>query len=253
MERRPYENVFLQSAIEAPRTAEDLFIWRDHNQAVSGVVYFGAHAVLAADDDTAVDAFAVEARRHPGMRSFVGPADRLAHFWTRVQVWHPQPSIVRGRQPLYALVPAALNAPERVAIRRAVPDEAEAIAGNSAEMMIGELGYDPRERSGFTSNVRRAIEAGLWWVWNSEGELRFQCNIGARTSRTAQIQGVWTPPALRGHGYARAALGSISAALLDECATLSLYVNDFNRPAIALYEQLGYVQVATFATYLFTT
>jgi predicted GNAT family acetyltransferase len=84
-----------------------------------------------------------------------------------------------------------------------------------------------------------------------DDELRFQCNVGARTRQTAQIQGVWTPPEFRGRGYARRALGSIAADLLDETATLSLYVNDFNQPAIALYERLGFAYVATFATYLF--
>ena len=32
--------------------------------------------------------------------------------------------------------------------------------------------------------------------------------VGARTAVTAQIQGVWTPPALRGRGYATRALAS---------------------------------------------
>ncbi len=237
--------------IETPRGAEDIFVWRDHNQTIGGIVYFGAHVVLAADDNAAVDAFAVEARRHPGLRSFVGPAERIAHFWTRVRAWHRPPALIRANQPLYALLPEALARTERVAVRRAHPDEAERIATNSAEMMIVELGYDPRERSGFTTNVRRAIEHGLWWVWMVNDELRFQCNVGARTPRTAQIQGVWTPPEFRGRRYATLALGSIAAEMLSETATLSLYVNDFNRPAIALYEGLGFVQTATFATYLF--
>jgi len=237
--------------IETPRSAENIFVWRDHNRTIGGVVYFGAHVVLAADEDAAIDAFAVEARRHPGLRSFVGPAERIAHFWMRVRSWHRPPVLVRSHQPLYALVPEALAAPERVAVRRAHPDETDLIATNSAEMMIVELGYDPRERSGFQTNVRRAIEHGLWWVWVEDDELRFQCNVGARTRHTAQIQGVWVPPDLRGRGNARRALGSIAGELLGETATLSLYVNDFNDSAIALYERLGFVRVATFATYLF--
>lgn len=227
-------------------------MWRDHNRALGGVAYFGLHAVIAATDAAAIDAFAVEVRRHARVRSIVGRAEHVERLWSRLRDWHPAPTIVRERQPLYVLVPEALVAPDRVPIRRAQAEEAERVATNNAEMMIGELGYDPRARRGFAANVRRAIEHGLWWVWVHDGELRFQCNVGARTARTAQLQGVWTPPELRGRGYGRMALGSITAALLEESPTLSLYVNDFNTRAIGLYERLGYAQVATFATYLFS-
>jgi predicted GNAT family acetyltransferase len=39
--------------------------------------------------------------------------------------------------------------------------------------------------------------------------------------------------------------------LLASNATLSLYVNDFNRDAIALYERTGFVQSGTMSTLLF--
>jgi predicted GNAT family acetyltransferase len=169
-----------------------------------------------------------------------------------VNAWYRAPSIVRARQPLYALWPQALADIPPVPVRLARTDETELVAEHSAHMIIGELGYDPRaQRATFTTSVRRAIEAGTWWVWIEDGALRFQCSVGPRTPLTAQLQGVWTPPGVRGRGYATRALASIVRAVLAGVPTTSLYVNDFNHEAIALYERVGFVQVGELATYLF--
>jgi predicted GNAT family acetyltransferase len=159
---------------------------------------------------------------------------------------------VRSAQPLYLLTADALVATDDVSVRPATVAEAELVAEHSAQMILGELGYDPRaSRAGFVTTIRRSIASGLWWVWIVDGVLRFQCNIGPRSASTAQLQGVWTPPALRGHGYATLALAAIARRLLRHERSLTLYVNDFNGPAIALYERLGFRRVGTFATYLF--
>jgi len=232
---------------------DDVLLSRTREGAVDGLVYFGAQLVVAADGAPALDAFAVEARKHLGLRSFVGPKTAVDGVWQRVRSWHAQPQIVRATQPLYLLEREALRAgrPEPE-VRLARDDEAELVAENSAEMILAELGYDPRvARSVFVAMVRRAIAAGVWWVWIVDGALRFQCNVGPRTAATAQIQGVWTPPAARGNGWATLALGAIAGRLLERERTLSLYVNDFNAPAIALYERLGFRRIGTFATYLF--
>jgi uncharacterized protein len=65
------------------------------------------------------------------------------------------------------------------------------------------------------------------------------------------VQGVWTPPALRGHGYATRALAATTRRLLATTPTVSLYVNDFNTAAIALYDRIGFTRVGELATYLF--
>ncbi|GAC1658566.1 MAG: GNAT family N-acetyltransferase [Candidatus Elarobacter sp.] len=236
-----------------PGARDAIVLSRDFRGNVSGLVYYGAQLVVAADDESAIDAFAVETRKHRGLRSFVGPKDVVDRLWSRVQTWHLQPSIVRDVQPLYALTPASLRDTGRdVEVRRARESEAELIAEHSGQMILAELGYDPRaNRSGFTSTVRRAIAQGLWWVWVVDGTLRFQLNIGPRTGSTAQLQGVWTAPEQRGKGYASLALAAIARRLFATEATLSLYVNDFNAPAIELYERLGFTRVGTFATYLF--
>jgi predicted GNAT family acetyltransferase len=249
--------VFLQWVLEGghgPNSPDELVMYRNYRGRVTGLVYFGSQLVLAADDDAALDAIAVETRKHRGgLRSFVGPKDAVDGLWTRVQSWHPAPIIVRDQQPLYALRPEALvdGVPD-VPVRRAVDADTAIVAENSALMILNELGYDPRaNRATFAAAVRRGIALGLWWVWIEDGALRFQCNAGPHSAATLQIQGVWTPVAQRGQGYAAHALAAVARRLFATEATLSLYVNGFNVAAIAVYERIGFTRVGTLATYLF--
>jgi predicted GNAT family acetyltransferase len=252
---RPFENAFLHWVLDGghgPYAPDELVLDRKRDGTVRGVIYYGAQLVVAADESAALDAFAIETRKYPGLRSFVGPKRAVDGIWNRVKTWHRAPVLVREHQPIYALWPQSIEAYDDVAVRLARADEAELVADNSARMILGELGYDPRgQRATFVAGVRRAIEFGTWWVWVVDNELRFQCNIGARTPVTAQLQGVWTPPQVRGRGYATKALAAISRRLLAENPTVSLYVNDFNTEALALYDRVGYTRVGELATYLF--
>jgi len=236
-----------------PGAPDEIVLSRDARGRPNGLAYFGTQLVIAADDAGAVDALATELRKHRGPRSFVGPKDAVDALWERVRDWHPRPSIVRAVQPVYALAPDGLRyAGDDVTVRRARDEDAAVIADHSARMILGELGYDPRaNRPAFTAAVRHAIALGLWWVWIVDGRLRFQLNVGPRTESTAQLQGVWTPPEQRGNGYAALALAGVARRLFTTEASLSLYVNDFNAPAIALYERLGFSRVGTFSTLLF--
>ena len=230
---------------------DSVLVWRAQDRQIAGAAFFGPQIVIAADDVAAIDSFATEARQRPPARMIVGPRTITNHFWARVRTWYQTPSLIRPSQPVYALETAPQGSDD-VPVRKARLDELELIAANSAEMMVVELGYDPRvHRANFLQGVARLIERGWWWVWIEDGALRFQCNIGSQTTQTAQIQGVWTPPDLRHKGYATRALREICRRLLTGVPSVSLYVNDFNVDAIALYERLGFVRTGEFTTYLF--
>ena len=254
LSRAPYVNVFVTYLALydlSPATRQRILVAYDGDRPC-GVAYFGRQLALACDD-AAVDRFAHEARRHRGERMIIGERSVVRAYWERVREWHQKPRLVRDRQLVMAvdrerLRPCAGN----VIVRHARPDEWRSVAKSSAALIRQELDYDPeRAAADFNANVREMIERNLWWVGESDGTLCFFCNIGPWCERTAQLQGIWTPPELRGRGLAAASFGAICKRLLEHSPTLSLYVNDFNREAVELYERAGFEHVADFQTLLF--
>jgi len=183
----------------------------------------------------------------------VAPRDTAERYWKFVEARHAPVRLARESQPVLAVDRATLRGDANgMLVRRARPDEWETVASNSAAMIREELDYDPRAGSAeFDGIVRNSIERGAWWVGEVDGIICFFCSEGPYSAHTLQLQGIWTPPALRRKGFAKHALFAICKALLGKYPTLSLYVNDFNTPAIALYESLGFKQVAEFSTLLF--
>jgi uncharacterized protein len=219
---------------------------------VHGVAYCGRQLAIAAEPQ-ALPSFAENSRRRRGERMIIGARDTVRAFWALVAAWHPHPRLVRDRQLVMMLDRAHLQPYERrTTVRHARADEATAVADGSAQMVRQELEYDPRRGSpDFAPAVRRMIDRKLWWVGLDDGRICFFCNIGPWCERTVQLQGIWTPPALRGRGLATASLAAICDRLLGVSPTISLYVNDFNERAIALYRRVGFEHVGDFQTILF--
>jgi uncharacterized protein len=252
--RAPYLNVFLSHMLlhdPAPETRRKLAVARD-GDAIAGVGYWGRQVVLAAEP-SALAEFADYARRHRGERMIVAPRETVAAYWDLVRAWHVPPRLVRDRQLVMAVDRRHLRRDgPPVLVRHAHIDEWNEVADGSAEMIRHELSYDPRRNAPeFGLGIRRMIERKLWWVGERDGRLCFYCNVGPWSPQTAQLQGIWTPPELRGQGLATASLAAICDRLLEISPTLSLYVNDFNEPAIALYRRVGFHHTGDFQTLLF--
>lgn len=234
-------------------TRSALYVYVDERAQIAGAAFFGRQVVLAAQSDAAIDAFAEMAPAYRFERMVVAPRPTVERFWARVRAWHAPPRAVRESQPVLAVDSHTLRGDRNgVIVRRARSTEWEAVAHNSAKMIEHELEYDPRSFAAeFNANVRMMIDRGLWWVGESDGKLCFFCNAGPRSAQTLQLQGIWTPPNLRGRGLATSALYGICRQLLEDSPSLSLYVNGFNEPALRLYDRTGFRRVGEFQTLLF--
>ncbi|MDQ2992590.1 MAG: GNAT family N-acetyltransferase [Candidatus Eremiobacteraeota bacterium] len=255
LERKPYENVFLihASLYASPAIRTSLHVALDDVGEIAGVAFFGRQVVPAANDD-ALKAFVDLGVTHKRERMIVGPLEQVAHYWELVGPRHTKPSAIRQRQPLLAVTPGSLRGENNmVHVRLARAGDCDEITGNAAQMIEGELGYDPRDRSpgDFEAGVAQMIERELWWVGEDAAGLCFQLNVGPYSDQTTQLQGIFTSPTRRGHGLATASLAGICRRLLEESPSLSLFVNDFNTAALQLYGRTGFEEVGAFRSILF--
>jgi predicted GNAT family acetyltransferase len=203
----------------------------------------------------AATAFADRARR-AGRRcsTIVGPAAAVAPLWERLEpVWGP-PRDVRPRQPLLAIDgPPCVAAEPRV--RPVRPAELETLLPAAVAMFTEEVGVSPLRTdggAGYRARLVELIRAGHSLAWIESGEVLFKAEIGAVSRSACQIQGVWVKPSHRGRGIGAAG----TAAVVEYARTaiapvVSLYVNDFNAPARAAYERVGFGEVGRYASVLF--
>jgi hypothetical protein len=260
LDRRPYENVFgswLAGSGQIERGAGTALVWRDDRDEIAGFCYYGAQIVPcalteagSASEHEAIAAFAEFARTISPPRMIVGSRRNVEAFWPLVKSRLGPAQAVRASQPLYALTRKDLRGGRAdAAVGRATRAELDEIVPHSAAMIAGETGSDPRRANAdFRGRTARIIDAGWWWRYRILGQLAFMCNVGSASAHTAQVQGVWSPPGMRGKGHAARGLAAICDHLLDEHPSLCLFVNDFNAPALALYERVGFGRVGEFAT-----
>jgi hypothetical protein len=94
--------------------------------------------------------------------------------------------------------------------------------------------------------LRRIHEQSIF-LWE-DGEPVSLAAAGRRTQNGVSIGPVFTPPALRGRGYASACVAALSQRLLDEGAAFCTLFTDLGNPTSnKIYQQVGYRPVCDFS------
>jgi ribosomal protein S18 acetylase RimI-like enzyme len=249
LDRNPVRDVFIASRILHDGALSSLGpspLWGAFDEGrLRGLLHVGPNLVPATDDEAACEALANAAGGLYPTRMLVGERATVELLWSIVGSSYPAPREVRRRQFVYATDPDQL-APDPKAgpgiARLAERSDEDRVLELSAAMYTEEMGENPlaRDADGYRRRVRMLISRGWTYVYDVGGRLQFKMDVGCASHRTAQIQGVYVPPALRSRGVGTTAMTACCNLALSRHPNLSLYVNDFNAPAIALYERIGF-------------
>ncbi|MEP7160277.1 MAG: GNAT family N-acetyltransferase [Dermatophilaceae bacterium] len=208
-------------------------------------------------DEAAASAFADKLRRSQHQFSSIfGPGPQVAWLWDELRPWWRRPQEVRARQPLLVIGPhEALGVVPDKRVRPAEADELEVLIPAAAAMFTEEIGYPPYTdrmgESGYRYAVRGLLVRQRAYVIVEGGRVVFKADLGSLGVGAGQIQGVWVDPEFRGRGIAAPAMARVVELVRREVDWVSLYVNDYNLPAMHTYERVGFRRAGLFATVLF--
>jgi len=255
LNKEPARNVFFRSRIHdgVDEQSAPLWGWYEDGELRSAL-YVGPNLVPADLTDAAVEAFAHRLQEQGRTyASIVGERRDVEALWKLLNGHWPAARLIRTSQP-YMVLEQKLQ-PTAPDVRSMTAADLDSYVRASAAMFTSEVDIDPSLLSGmgYRMRVQDTIRRGLaFGVTDAQGITRFKTDVGCVTDDYCQIQGVWVHPELRGLALSRQWLATAIALIQREWSpNVCLYVNDFNKPALALYRRLGFQPIAEYQTIFF--
>jgi uncharacterized protein len=194
--------------------------------------------------DALVGRLLQEGQDLPGVTAAIPEIEAFVGAWTAAR---DVDAVLAQRQGIYEVrevqpTPTAPGAP-----RPATPADRELVV--SWMMAFGDEALpDPpeAERQARMAESRLAAteHAGLW-LWEDDGRPVSMCGYGSETPNGIRIGPVYTPPELRGRGYATSLVAAQTSWLLGAGRTFAFLYTDLDNPTSnALYRRIGYRMVA---------
>jgi predicted GNAT family acetyltransferase len=168
----------------------------------------------------------------------------------------PRETSLDSREDLFTVRLADVRVPEplasgRVACRRPRADELELAARWRLDFSREALGRDGGLDAA-RAEVGRLQELGWHWILLEGDRPVAYSAFNARLPDVVQVGGVWTPPDLRGRGYARAVVaGSLLEARTAGATGAVLFTGEENVSARRVYEALGFRVVGDYGLVIF--
>ncbi|MBA8796268.1 hypothetical protein FHX74_003921 [Friedmanniella endophytica] len=256
----PVTNVFVASRIRSsgvePRQLGCPLWGYEEDGVLRALCHAGSNLIPVNADSVAVAAFVDYAGAHRSCSSIIGPSPVALDLWQRLgERWGSSWSSVREvrpHQPVMAIDTEPSIAPDP-RVRRVTLDHWDAYYQAAVQMYTEEVGVSPLQGNpaGYRYYVRQLITSGRAFAVFDQDRVVFKADLGSVSASVTQVQGVWLDPSLRGRGMAPPAMAAVVQLARAVAPTVSLYVNDYNAPARATYERVGFRTVGEFATILY--
>lgn len=257
LSKNPVENVFVASRVRAAGVEQASLgcpVWGyEYDGALRALCHAGSNLVPVGADDGALDAWTEFAGPQRMCASIIGPAPAAIALWSRLgERWGPcwsEARDVRPHQPVMMINHDPVI-PPNLAVRRVTLEHWDAYTDAAVKMYTEEIGVSPVQGNpaGYRFYVRQLITSGRAFGLFDGNRVLFKADLGSVSGSVCQVQGVWLDPELRGRGLAAPAMAAVVQLARTLVPTVSLYVNDYNRPARATYARVGFTEVGEFAT-----
>lgn len=257
--RNPVSNIFLASHLESTRSAGPTaaggqILGYFDGPELASACWAGANIVPVEADAHPAKAFGrYLSRSGRSFSSIFGPAGAVLPLWAELESTAPAPFDVRQNQPLMAISTTPAIGPHP-GLRFSTMDDFDSLLPACVAMFEEEVGYSPliggeahyKQRIASFINRKHSMVA-----YDDDGQVIFKAELGSVSSQVTQIQGVWMNPSHRGRKLSASYLAAVVKLAQQHAPVTSLYVNDYNAPAMASYLKVGFERVGTFATILF--
>lgn len=183
----------------------------------------------------------------PGVLAEDNLALRFARAWAQTA---GVPYRVAMRERAYDLRQVILpSRPPAGCLRQATSADQDLIAAWHLAFSLEALSRGSDEDS--RKAAARLIPAGAAFLWEDEKPVSMAV-LTRPTPHGGTVTGVYTPPALRGRGYASACVAALSQRLLDSGKQFcNLFTDLANPTSNSIYQKIGYRPVCDFTEYRF--
>jgi GNAT superfamily N-acetyltransferase len=186
----------------------------------------------------------------PGVVGALPEVDAFAEAWAHASGSTPR---VRMRQGVYAaraaVIPGDVSGELRFASRADRQLLVDWLTAFQAEALPDDA---PHVNPDEVVASRLESQRGGLALWMDGGTPVSLCGYGGRTPHGIRIGPVYTPPDLRGRGYASALVARVTASLLESGRDYCFLYTDLANPTSnRIYKNVGYEEVCESADYAF--
>lgn len=174
-------------------------------------------------------------------------AQRFAELWTaRTQRTHR----VKTAERIFRLTKIIRPRPVGGRLRPAKPGDVDLVTRHFAAFIHEALREDG-STAGTTAETWLNAPGRTLYLWE-DGQVVSMCGTAGRTSSGIRIGAVYTPPEMRGHGYASNCVAAASQAQLDSGLRYVFLFTDLGNPTSNhIYREIGYEPVCDVDEYRF--